>query len=153
MCFSKQDISCLFDTLGWPLDFSNINHSLWNDKCDYCEPSEVKYINPTGNNLTIILNIRNLLGKQHDLTMLINSLNKNKSLPKILLLSETHLNDSKVRHINIPNYNISYHNRTNKCGGGVAILVHKTLTYKNRADLEDLNKDNFECKFIKLNRK
>ena len=85
--------------------------------------------------------------------MLINSLNKNKSLPKILLLSETHLNYSKVRHINIPNYNISYYNWTNKSGGGVAILVHKTLTYKIRTDLEDLNKDNFECKFIELSRK
>ena len=127
---------------------------VWNDKCDYCEPAEVKYINPTGNNLTIIqLNIRSLLGKQDDLINMINSLNKNKSLPKVLLLSETHLNDSKTRHINIPNYNISYRNRIIKPGGGVAILTHKTLTYKNRIDLYDLNKDNFECVFIELNQK
>ena len=64
-----------------------------------------------------------------------------------------HLNDSKTRHINIPNYNISYRNRTNKPGGRVAILTHKTLTYKNRIDLFDLNKDNFECVFIELNQK
>ena len=84
---------------------------------------------------------------------MINSLNKNKSLPKVLLLSEMHLNDSKTRHINIPNYNISYRNQINKPGGGVAILTHKTLTYKNRIDLYDLNKDNFECVFIELNQK
>ena len=84
---------------------------------------------------------------------MINSLNKNKSLPKLLLINETHLNDSKIRHINIPNYNISYRNRTNKLGGGVAILTHKTLTYKNQLDLDDLNKDNFECVFIELNQK
>ena len=84
---------------------------------------------------------------------MIKTLHKNKSLPKILLLNETHLNDSKIRHINIPNYNISYRNRPNKLGGGVAILTHKTLIYKNRLDLADLNKDNFECVFIELTQK
>ena len=71
-------------------------------------------------------------------------------MPKLLLLSETLLNDSKTRHINIPNYNISYRNRPNKLGGGIAILIHKTLIYKNRLDLADLNKDNFERVFIEL---
>ena len=84
---------------------------------------------------------------------MINTLHKNQSLPKLLLLNETHLNDSKIRHINIPNYNISYRNRPNKLGGGVAILTHKTLIYKNRLDLVDLNKDNFECVFIELTQK
>ena len=63
---------------------------------------------------------------------------KRKSLPKLLLLSETHLNDSKQRHLNIPNYNIICHNRTNEQGDGVAILAHKTLTFKNHKDLDYL---------------
>ena len=153
MCYSIEDIPCLFDDLGWPLDFNNTNQSLWNDKCDYCEPTEIKNLNLTGNNLTILqLNICSLLGKQYSHNM-IKTLHKNKSLPKILLLNETHLNDSKIRHINIPNYNISYRNRPNKLGGGVAILTHKTLIYKNWLDLTDLNKDNFECVFIELTQK
>ena len=88
-------------------------------------------MNPTWNNLTVLqLNIRGLFGKQNELNYMLNKLCQSKSLPKLLLLSETHLNDSKLRHLNIPNYKIVYHYRTNKFGGGVAILIHQTLMYK-----------------------
>ena len=88
-------------------------------------------MNPTWNNLTVLqLNIRSLFGKQNELNYMLNKLCQSKSLPKLLLLSETHLNDSKLRHLNIPNYKIVYHNRTNKFGGVVAILIHQTLMYK-----------------------
>ena len=111
MCFSNHDIPTLFDNLGRPLDLTNTDHSLWNDKCDYVEPYEICNLNPTGNNLTVLqLNIRSLLGKQHELLQLLNELCQNKSLPKLVLLSETHLNDSKMRHLNIPNYKILYQN-------------------------------------------
>ena len=129
MCLNNHNIPILFDKLGRPLELNNTNSSLWNDKCDYVQPYEIRNLNPSGNNLIVLqLNIRSLLGKQQELVQLLNKLYQNKSLPKILLLSETHLNDSKMRHLNIPNYKIQYHNRNNKLGGRVAILIHNSLT-------------------------
>ena len=91
MCFSKQEIPTVFDNLERPLDLSSTDHSLWNDKCDYYEVNEILNLNPNNKNLTILqLNI---------------------SLPKILLLSETHLSGSKLSHLNIPNYTTLSHNR------------------------------------------
>ena len=68
----------------------------------------------------------------------------------MLILSETHLNDSKLRHLNIPNYNILCRSRVNKQGGEVALLVHETLSYIDHSDLDSLYNENFECKFIEL---
>ena len=45
MCFNKDEAPTLFDNLGWPLDLNNVDHCLWNDKCDYVESHEI-------NNLT-----------------------------------------------------------------------------------------------------
>ena len=61
--------------------------------------------------LTILqLNIRSLLEKRGNLNRLLSKLHNQNSLPKIILLSETHLNTSKQRHLNIPNYKILSHN-------------------------------------------
>ena len=76
-----------------------------------------------------------------------------RSLPKILLLSETHLSDSKLRHLNIPNYTTLSCNRLNRGRGSVAIIVHNSLTYKEQNDLNILNKENFECIFLELKQK
>ena len=143
MCFSKQEIPTLFDNLERPLDLSSTDHSLWNDKCDYYEVNEIQNLNPNNKILTILqLNIRSLLRKQTKINILLNKLYYKKSLPKILL-SETHLSDSKLRHLNIPNYTTLSCNRLNKSGGGVAIMVHNLLTSKERHDLNILNKEKF----------
>ena len=103
MCFSKSNTATLFDNLGRPLDHDNINQALWNDKCDYLELEEILNLNPKENNLTMLqLNIRSMLGKQNELNSILNMLHTNKSLPKILLLSETHLTKSKLRHLRYP---------------------------------------------------
>lgn len=47
------------------------------------------------------LNIRSLLGKQNELNLMLNELHKRKSLPKILLLSETQSKDTQICHITI----------------------------------------------------
>ena len=95
------------------------------------ELEDILNLNPKEKNLTILqLNIRSLLGKQNELNIILNKLHTNKSLPKILLLSETHLNESKIRHLNIPNYQTLSRNRQSKEGGGIAICVHNTLKYK-----------------------
>ena len=131
MCYSKRDIPTLFDNLERPLDLHNTNQSLWSDKCDYNDIDEIKDLNPSNKNLTVLqFKIRSLLSKQNDFNYILTRLHTNKSLPKIILLCETHLNDSKIHHINIPNYNTLSCNRTDKMGGGVAILIHKSLRYK-----------------------
>ena len=151
MCFSKSATPILFDNLERPLDFSTIDRSLWDDKCDYYKIKDLNNLNPNNKNLTILqLNVRSLLSKQSDLTILLNNLHRNKSLPKLLLLSETHLTESKMQHLNIPNYTILCHNRTEKSGGGVAIAIHNSLRYKEWNDLKELNKENFECIFVEL---
>ena len=145
MCFNKITAPILYDNLERPLDFTTVDRSLWDDKCDYYEPKDLNNLNPNNMNLTILqLNIRSLLSKQSDLNTLLNSLHRNKSLPKLLLLSETHLTDSKMQHLILPNYKFICHNRTNKSGGGVAIAIHNSLRYKNQDDLKYLNKENFE---------
>ena len=141
----------LFDNIERPLDLSTTDCSLWNDKCDYYEINEICNLNPSNNNLTILqLNIRSLLNKQTELNLLLNKLHQNKSLLKVLLLSETHLTESKIHHLNIPNYTLIYQNHTNKIGGGVAIAAHKSLRYKEQTDLGLLNNENFESIFLEL---
>ena len=108
-------------------------------------------LNPKNNNLTILqLNIPSLLSKQSEFNSLLNTLHSNKSLPNLLLLSETHLTESKLRHVNLPNYKLICHNRIGKQGGGVAIAIHNSLRYKEREDLKYLNKTFFEYIIIEL---
>ena len=128
MCLGNSNQHILFDNLERPLDFDSIDSTLWSDKCDYYEINDMPALNSKNKNLIVLqLNIRSLLNKQIELNLLLNKLHKNKSLPKIILLSETHLTESKLRHVNLPNYSLIYHNRINKSGGGVAIAVHNTL--------------------------
>ena len=154
MCFNKQDMPILFENLERSLDLKTNDTSLWNDKCDHYELNEIQNLNPDNKNLMLLqLNIRNLLGKQSDLNSLTDRLYQNRSLPKILLLSETHLTKSKMRHLKIQNYTIIDNNRTHKTGGRVAIAVHNTLTYSEHKDLNKLYNENFECIFIGLKQK
>ena len=91
------------------------------------------------------------MGKQHELLQFLDDLSIKKSLPKLILLSETHLNESKIRHLNIPNYNLVYQNRSTKSGGGVAILIHNSIMYKEQPDLMTFNSDTLECIFLEMN--
>ena len=84
MCFNKITAPTLYDNLERPLDLTTVDRSLWDDKCDYCEPKELNRLNPKNKNLTIFqLNIQSLLSKQLDLNILLNSLHQNQSLPKL----------------------------------------------------------------------
>ena len=97
------------------LDLDTIDTSLWNDKCDYYEINKIRTLNPNNNNIIILqLNIRSLLNKQLELNLLLNKSHQNKSLPKIILLSETHLTESKLQHVNLPNYTLIHQNCTQK---------------------------------------
>ena len=154
MCLGNSNHPTLFDNLARSLDLDSIDSSLWSDKCDYYEIKDLHALNPNNNNIIILqLNIRSLLNKQPELNLLLNKLHQNKCLPKILLLSETYLTDSKLRHVNLPNYTLIYQNHLKRPGGGVAIAIHKTLRYKEKTDLKCLNNENFESTFLELRQK
>ena len=151
MCFNKIDVPTLFDNLGRPLDIANTDQTLWNDKCDYIQLQDARNYNQGNKNLILLqLNIRSLLGKQDNLNRLLSRLSIQNSLPKILIISETHLNSSKLRHLNVPNYKILSRNRENKLGGGVAILSHLTQPIKHRSDLDKFNSETLEYIFAEI---
>ena len=58
-----------------------------------------------------------------------------------------------MRHLNIPNSKTLSCNRTMKKGGGVGILIHKSLSYFDHKDLNVLYQDSFECIFVELRQK
>ena len=131
MCFSNIDIT-LYDSLSRPLEHSNIDKSLWSDKCDYIDPHKCSNLNPEGYNLTILqLNIRSLLSHQTDLKLLLSLLEKKKSKVDAVLLCETFLTKHTNQLVNIPGYVLIDKNRTNSRGGGVAILLKDNIPYKN----------------------
>ena len=71
MCFSKSSVKSN-DELKRPLNFDSLDESLWNDKCDYIDPQNVKNLNPSGLNLVVLqLNIRSILSHITELKMLI----------------------------------------------------------------------------------
>ena len=52
--------------------------------------------------------------------------------------------------INAPNYSYIGKHRRNKKGGGVGILLHNTLTYKERSDIELPNVSDLESIFAEI---
>ena len=76
MCFSKQDIKHR-DELIRPIDYTTLDDSLWNDKCDYLLPDNCTNINPKNYNMVVMqLNIRSVLAKQLELNQLLSLLEK-----------------------------------------------------------------------------
>ena len=71
MCFSNKDIKT-HDTLDRPLNCDFMDDNLWNDNCDYIDPSNCQNLNPNGYNLVALqLNIRSLIPKQTELKQFI----------------------------------------------------------------------------------
>ena len=78
MCFSNIDIT-LFNNLSRPLDLSNIDSSLWSDKCDYIDRSKHVNLNLDNYNLIVLqLNVRSILNKQLEIKQLLLDLGKKK---------------------------------------------------------------------------
>ena len=78
MCFSKSATK-IYDELERPLNLDSIDESLWNDKCDYIDPTSYTNLNLNDYNLIVLqLNIRSILSKQTELKHLLHAL-KNKN--------------------------------------------------------------------------
>ena len=112
------------DELERPLNFADVNKSLWNDKCDYIDPDKCKDFNPNGFNLIILqLNIRSLFSNITELKQLLHTQNQKRSCVDIILLCETFLSKNTEKLVNLPDYKIICNNRSTSKGDGTAILL------------------------------
>ena len=105
------------------------------DILDSCEYIDYEDNWPCQNTdlLVLQLNIRGAQSKLNELKYLIDN-NPCKRMPDVILLCETWQTPSSPS-INIPGYKTFAHTRSNKKGGGVAILVDSNIPCKLRDDL------------------
>ena len=97
----------------------------------YIEVDELKKPNDHRFDLNIIqLNIRGLMNKQDQLCRLIENTNTD-----VILLCETWLNSTKETLVNTESHTFTNRNRLDRIGGGVSILVNKSLRSRARPDL------------------
>ena len=68
---------------------------------------------------------------------------------KVLGVTETWLKDHNHVLYNLPDYNMLSVFRPHRPGGGVSLLIHESIPYKHRADL-DLVADHCECIFAEI---
>ena len=105
------------------------------DNCIYVDRSEYDTIPIHPSKLTVMqLNIRGLINKQSELIKLMENGSTNKV--NIALLCETWLRADSKKFVNLPSFYYTSRERVGKKGGGVGILINKTLKYKPRPDLE-----------------
>ena len=71
MCTSTDQIGSN-DVLNRPLALTEVDETLWNDKCDYLDLDSCSNLNPNNYNLIVLqLNICSLVAHQHELKQLI----------------------------------------------------------------------------------
>ena len=67
----------------------------------------------------------------------------------VIGLTETQLKDKPHDHLQLPDYNLEYMNRTGRNSGGVCLYIRNDTKYKLRSDLCRAN-SNFESCFIEI---
>ena len=153
MCFTKVRTQ-LFDNLMRPLKFENLDHSLWNDKCNYYKLSKCTNLNPDGYNLVVLqLNIRSMLSNQSELQQLIHTLDNKGTQVDLIPLCETFLNKKTIKLVNVPGYELIASSRESSKGGGTAILIWLNIPYKPRLDLVDFAEKDSEMSYIEITTK
>ena len=76
MCYKKREQNTN-DALNRPIDLSELDNTLWNDKCDYVELNHCENLNPNNYNLIIMqINIQSILVHQDELKQLMQTLEK-----------------------------------------------------------------------------
>ena len=95
--------------------------------CDYVELEDCSDISIGETDTSIVqLNIRGLVGKQHELLKLVNNC-LGKAKMDIIMLQETWLTKNNEHFVNIPGYKHYGTKRPSCMGGGVSILVNNKL--------------------------
>ena len=120
------------------------------DECDYLDLTDTNSLDIKECDLNIIhLNIRGIISKQTRLTNMLQTC-IGKHLIHIVTINETWLSKDNEHLLNIPDYNVIKKNRTGKKGGGVCILVHKSLYYKELDAINNLKLKHIEQISIEL---
>ena len=139
----------LNDSLYRPIELTELDNSLWNDKCDYIELDHCGNLNPNNYNLIIMkLNVRSILVHQQELKQLLRSLEKKNSHIDTLLLCETFLSSKTEQKVNFPGYTHVGNHRPTIKGGGVSLLLNNNITYKRHKDLDIFEEGLTESVFI-----
>ena len=120
------------------------------DECDYLDLTDTNSLDIKECDLNVIhLNIRGIISKQSKLTSMLQTCIGNH-LIHIATINETWLSKDNEHLLNIPDYNVIKKNRIGKKGGGVCILVHKSLYYKEIDAINNLKFKHIEQISIKL---
>ena len=112
---------------------STLSSSLFDDLADpCCYIDSIKELNADSNDLIVThLNIRSLSNKLVGLSNLLQDTSSD-----VCLLNETWLNDRNKALCQFDDYELESVERSCRKGGGVGILISKTLNYKRLPELE-----------------
>ena len=142
------------DQLERPVDHSELDSSLWNDKCDYIELDHCNNLNPNNYNLIIMqINICSILAHQQELSQLLRTLENKDTRIDIILLCETFLTRKTEKLVHIPGYNLIGNHQSMRKGGGVCMLLNENIPYKRRSDLDIFEECKIESVFIEITAK
>ena len=131
---TESDNTCE-DALLRSREYSELDSSLWNDKCDYVELDKCANLNPNNYNLIVMhLNVRSLLAHQQELCQPIRTTEQKNFQIDIILLCETFLSKQTRQVVNIPSFSHVCNYLKNRKGGGVSILLRDGITFKRRTD-------------------
>ena len=121
------------------------------DNCEYLnEDIELDHTMGPEDDLNVVqLNTRGLISKQNSLTLETTPKNPNKKVD-IYILYETWLNENNSFRVNVPNYSFVGKSRTNKKGGGVGILVHNSLAFSEKKEVQSPPNCDLESIFIEI---
>ena len=140
MCLHPPEDRLGFDALGRDV-IDGVFRNKVDDNCDYYNTDDK--IQKTPLDISILqLNVRGLASKKDELEQLLQKIEQS-SMPEVIILCETWLTPSSPR-VNITGYEFVGKHRTHKKGGGVGLLISKSVKFKMRTDLEveDINCEN-----------
>ena len=125
------------------------------DECDYLDLTNSQTLDIKDCDLNLLhLNVRGIISKQSKLVNLLQNCIGRHTI-HVVTLNETWLTKDNEHYLNIPDYNIVKRNRVGKKGGGVCILIHKSLNYKEMDTVNALKFTHIEhiCVEIKIHDK
>ena len=134
----------LFETLD--------NDTELSDDCEYLDLTNSQTLDIKDCDLNLLhLNVRGLISKQSKLAKLLQNCIGDHII-HVVTINETWLTKDNEHYLNIPDYQVVKRNRLGKRGGGVCILIHKSLNYKEIDTINTLKFKHIEhiCVEIKL---
>ena len=117
------------------------------DECDYLDLTDSQTLDIKDCDLNLLhLNVRGIISKQSKLVRLLQDCIGRHTI-HVVTLNETWLTKDNEHYLNVPDYHVVKRNRMGKKGGGVCILIHKSLNYK---EIDTINALKFAKGFIRL---